>query len=301
MQNYNANYNIQDILQILEKDGVVVLENFLSHQALSSLQKTMESRLANGCWNTPFGYTNEDNFRLMLEDVLVMDENFQLAALDSRISDVFKSYLGPEYCLVEAKAWRSLPCEKDFHGWHNDAWYDHSLPTVPRQLKLGIYLTDVSSGAFSYTRGTHGPTKHMTISSRQADQKKDQMLTITGKAGTAFLFDTSGIHRQSFPILENRDAIFFCYNDPKVPLQKEDVDYYRYHPLHLNAAFLGSLNSEQMRVLGFGNYSLYRHAFVRAPRNQKISDILTATNKAWIVAERFYNRVTARISKILGL
>jgi hypothetical protein len=293
----NLDLSQKEILQTLEKDGVVVLQNFLSAEAISSLQATMSSRLAHGCWNTPFGYTNEDNFRFMVEDVLTMDEHFQLAALDPRISDVLKSYLGDHYCLVEAKAWRSLPCEKDFHGWHNDAWYDHSLANVPRQLKLGIYLTDVKSGAFTYIRATHGETRHKLVPSDVAETEKDRILTVIGKAGTAILFDTSGIHRQSFPILEQRDAVFFCYNDPKVPLQKEDVDYYRYHPLHLNAAFLGSLNSEQMRVLGFGNRSLYRPAFVRAPRNQKISNFLTASNKAWIIFERFYTRVHARIKK----
>ncbi len=38
---------------------------------------------------------------------------------------------------------------------------------------------------------------------------------------------------------------FYCYHDPALPLQQEDIEYGRYHPLLLNAAFLGGLSSEQ--------------------------------------------------------
>lgn len=281
----------QQIVSQLEKDGIVVFESFVTGSALESLQMAMQSRLTNGCWNFPLGYTNDDNYRWMVEDVLAIDEQFQATALDPRLLPAMKEYLGPTYTLTEAKAWRSLPSKKDFHGWHNDAWYDHSLPHVPRQLKLAVYLTDVKSGAFSYIRGTHGSrTRHTHWSGEKASSQADKTVTVTGKAGSAFLFDTSGIHRQTFPILEQRDAIFLCYNDPTVPLQAEDVSYYRYHPLVLNAAFLGGLSAEEQRVLGFGNKALYRPAYVRAPGHPKVARILNTANCAFISVNRTFRR-----------
>ena len=85
----------------------------------------------------------------------------------------------------------------------------------------------------------------------------------SGPAGTAFLFDTSGIHRQAVPVIEPRQAIFYNYHDASVPLQAEDVSYYRYHPLLLNAAFLGELSREDQRILGFGNQANYQPGFER--------------------------------------
>ena len=71
-------------------------------------------------------------------------------------------------------------------------------------------------------------------------------------------FDTSGIHRQGVPMLEARQALFYNYHhDPSVPLQPDDVKYYRYHPLLLNAAFLGNLSAEDMGIFGFGNKANY--------------------------------------------
>ena len=48
-----------------------------------------------------------------------------------------------------------------------------------------------------------------------------------------------------------------------MPLQQEDVEYYRYHPLLLNAAFLGGVTAEDQRILGFGNQTNYRPGYVR--------------------------------------
>jgi hypothetical protein len=40
------------------------------------------------------------------------------------------------------------------------------------------------------------------------------IVEVTEPAGSAFLFDTSGIHRQGTPILQPRYAVFFNYHDP---------------------------------------------------------------------------------------
>ena len=55
--------------------------------------------------------------------------------------------------------------------------------------------------------------------------------------------------------------MFFNYHDPRVPLQKEDVAFYRYHPLLLNAALLGDLSNEDRQILGFGDKTNYIAAF----------------------------------------
>src|SRR5262249_5397781 len=134
----------------------------------------------------------------------------------------------------------------------------------PRELKLGIYLTDVKSGAFKYVKGTHHKQHPRNFHRSEVEQLDPRnIMEVLGPGGSAFLFDTSGIHRQSYPILEERQAVFYCYHDPGVPLQAEDTEYNRYHPLLLNAAFLGNLSEDDQKILGFGNKSNWNPSFER--------------------------------------
>src|SRR6185295_12675283 len=161
-------------------------------------------------------------------------------------------------------------------------WYDQTNATeIHREVKLAIYLSDVRSGAFNYIKGSHRRQHPRVVKNAEvADVEPSRVAQLLGPAGTAFLFDTSGIHRQGVPMLEERQACFFNYHDPRVRLQQEDVDYYRYHPLILNAAFLGELTDEDQRILGFGNKRNFRPAFVRSGQPSVFSRALGAAYNA---------------------
>jgi hypothetical protein len=161
-----------------------------------------------------------------------------------------------------------------------------------------MYLTDVDSGYFEYITRTHRQ-QHPRVVSREEIGSFDpaRIARLRGPAGTAFLFDTSGIHRQSEPILKERMAIFYNYHDPAIPLQAEDVAYYRYHPLLLNAAFLGGLTDEDDRILGFGDKSQYIPAFRRQPRFPWLQEVFRATHGARLRADDLLDRVRARLAR----
>jgi hypothetical protein len=256
----------------LKERGIVLLPDLLSKEQLSGMQRAFESRLHRMRWNDVDGYEKTEPFRHMVQDVLTLDQGFIDLALHPRVKEILCDYLGTRYELVEAKGWKSLPTKQDFHGWHGDAWYDQAqVQYLPKEVKLAFYLTDVKSGAFNYIVGTHRRQHPRPVrNSEVQDVPSSKILEVTGPAGMAFLFDTTGIHRQGVPMLEERHAIFLNYHDPDVPLQKEDVDYYRYHPLLLNAAFLGKLSEEDQRILGFGNKTNYIHAFARHPKHRAL-------------------------------
>ena len=235
----------------------------------------------------------------MVEDVLLLDQGFVDLALHPLVKQILTRYLGDKYELNEAKGWKSLPTKRDFHGWHGDAWYDQTNAEIPREVKLAFYLTDVRSGAFNYIKGTHRHQHPRPVRNHEvADVPASQILEVMGSAGSAFLFDTSGTHRQGVPMLEPRQAVFYNYHDPHVPLQKEDIDYYRYHPLLLNAAFLGNLSEEDQRILGFGNKTNYLHAFERAPKHTKLQDTFRGALEIAIRASAFRERVAARLKRM---
>ena len=172
----------------------------------------------------------------------------------------------------------------------------------PREVKLAFYLTNVKTGGFNYIKGSH--RKHQPRGWRnheiEATFDPAQIVNVTGPAGTAFLFDTSGVHGQSCPILEPRNAVFYNYHDPSVPIQQEDLDYYRYHPLLLNAAFLGDLSPEDQHILGFGNKTHYIPGFERKPNHTAFQSLHQRAYDMKIVADEFGSRVGARLRGLLA-
>jgi len=283
----------------LEEKGIVVLRDLLTQEQLAGMQKAFDVRLRRMRWNNFDGYEKTEPNRHMVQDVLTLDQGFVDLALHPVVRETLNEYLGSRYELSEAKGWKSLPTNQDFHGWHGDAWYDQKrLHDIPREVKLAFYLTDVKSGAFNYIVGSHRQQHPRGVrNSEVRDVASARILEVTGSAGTAFLFDTSGVHRQGVPMLEERRAIFLNYHDPDVPLQQEDLDYYRYHPLILNAAFLGKLSEEDQRILGFGNKTNYVHAFDRQPRHTALQSVFRSVFTVKLHADGIRDRILGKLRR----
>jgi hypothetical protein len=291
------------VTQQLEQEGVVMIPDLVPPDQLRAMQRAFAARLEHLRWNDVDGYEKTEPYRHTIQDVLRLEQGFVDLALHPLVKTVLAEYLGPNFALTEAKGWKSLPTRRDFHGWHGDAWYDQSRVTgFPREVKLAMYLTDVKTGAFHYLRGSHGKQHpHLLRKDEAAQIPEDRVLACTGPAGTVLLFDTTGIHRQGMPILEQRQAIFYNYHDPSIPLQQEDRDYGRYHPLILNAAFLGGLSADDMRILGFGDRTNHDPAFERKSPHGWFQAIMSRTFDGKLRLRELRQRVAARLKRLVGL
>ncbi|HEY1602719.1 MAG TPA: phytanoyl-CoA dioxygenase family protein [Pirellulales bacterium] len=289
----------------LEVRGIVRLPQIVDTETLRDMQASFAARLDHVRWNNQDGYERTERFRHMVQDVLTLSQGFVDVALHPLVKDVLQRYLGDAYELVEAKGWKSLRTTRGFHGWHGDAWYDQDKvrDQVPREVKLGFYLSDVHSGAFQYISGTHGKQAPRPYFAKHEyrDLSLDQIAEMRGPMGTAFLFDTSGIHRQATPILESRQAFFLNYHDPSIPLQKEDIDYYRYHPLLLNAALLGNLSADDYRILGFGNKANYLPAYRRISSHAGFQAAIASIYGAKLAIEEFGQRVAGKLRRLIRI
>jgi hypothetical protein len=98
-------------------------------------------------------------------------------------------------------------------------------------------------------------------------------------------------------MLEPRHVVFMNYHDPAVRLQKEDIESQRYHPLLLNAAFLGELSDADRRILGFGDKRNYRPAYEHAPEHVWIHRVLTRMHDVNLRFRDLHGRVVARLSR----
>jgi ectoine hydroxylase-related dioxygenase (phytanoyl-CoA dioxygenase family) len=286
----------------LETNGIVVLPNLLNLEQLGDMQKAFETRLRRMRWNNFDGYQKTERYRHMVEDVLQLDQGFVDLALHPLVKQILTRHLGTNYELTEAKGWKSMPTRRDFHGWHGDSWYDQTVETtIHREIKLAVYLTEVRSGAFNFIKGSHRKQHPRSVKNHEVeDFEASRFVELKGPAGTAFLFDTSGIHRQGVPMLEPRQAIFYNFHDPRVRLQAEDVTYYRYHPLLLNAAFLGNLSGEDQRILGFGNKTNFQPCFERQTPPPLSYHALTAAFGAQLRVRELRHRIAARLRRTFG-
>jgi hypothetical protein len=287
-------------LATLEEDGVVCLPKLFDPEQLTAMQHAFNARLGRLRWNNLDGYEKTEPYRHMVEDALTLEQGFVDAAVHPIVKRVLASYLG-QFALVEARGWRSLPTRRDFHGWHADEWYDQrGAEEIPKEVKLGFYLTDVRSGAFTYIKGSQRRQHPRRIRTADLpDVPASKVAQIAGPAGTAFLFDTSGIHRQGVPLLEPRNVVFFNYHDPLVRLQKDDIESYRYHPLLLNAAFLGNLSDEDRRILGFGDKTNYLAAFDDRLRVSRLQRALVRLHDANLRLVDLRTRIAARLRRAL--
>ena len=300
--------NVEELFGILNKDGVVVIDDYLSAESMEKIQQALAVKFKAMRWNDVDGYEKTEAYRHFVFDILTIEQGFVDAALHNVTQELAKRYLGEDYCLVEARACRSMPVEKEFHGWHSSAWYDRQAiendEEIPRELKLVLYISDVKSGGFQYLKGTHRQyhPEGIVDESELFKYPNSGKVHITGKAGTAILYDSSGIHNmEHIPVKEPRIAAFLNYRDPNIKVQPEDIEYYRYHPLILNSAFLGGLSAEDKRVLGFGDKTNYIPNYERPDKYSVFQKTLGKTYDALMLSDNISKRVIAKVKKHIDL
>jgi hypothetical protein len=207
---------LKNIVDVVQKEGFFVYENFFSAADCALFKKEFDLILEKNeqkIWRDSEGadarcygidrispvikeqfYGHPDIVALRELFLLQKDENIEGFTMSNRI----------------------VPTEGNLGsggGWHRDTVNE-------RQLKVILYLTDVKekNGPFQYLRGTqdkksvlegilnynfeynHNRFKEEDIST-YLDTGDYELSTLTGKAGTLIIVDTSGIHR-GMPIEE---------------------------------------------------------------------------------------------------
>lgn len=282
----------QSIVDGLEQDGIVLLGKCVADESVERMQDCYKRALAFPSWNTWIGYEQNEKWRRLVENLLLYDRAFIDLALQSEVMAALSQYIGPDYCMTEARGWETIATKRDFHGWHADAWYAPDYTPRPREVKLACYLTDVSSGHFQYVKGSHKsnePARHWP--DREVYPMNDRIVNATGPAGTCILFDTAGVHRQSIPVLQPRWVIMYNYHNPDVPLGNFATGYGRYRPLLLNAALLGGLSSEQQRVLGIGRAAPIENFHPKGRRYPHLHSIIKGTIRLRMEAQDWVDQL----------
>ncbi|MGA4604084.1 phytanoyl-CoA dioxygenase family protein [Pseudoalteromonas maricaloris] len=215
----------------LYNDGFLVLENFFSPEQCNELIQLFDD-LEQSC-----AITYGSDRRIFGLD-LVSDIHRDLVGKNKKAHEIGTSYIGSDLELVTTlggKVKRDPDNLGSGGGWHRDSFLS--------QFKMIVYLTDVDedNGPFQYVNGSNllrGKLKDASYrdkgdirNPRYEDEyvrmlvgkKGFDLTTFTGKAGTAILCDTSGIHR-GMPVVNGTRYAVTNYYKSKSLLWKRNGD-----------------------------------------------------------------------------
>ena len=86
-----------------------------------------------------------------------------------------------------------------------------------------------------------------------------------------------------------------------MPLQPEDVEYYRYHPVLLNAAFLGDLSEGDQLILGFGDKRNYVPHHERRTVHSGFHGLMSRVYRWKLASGELRRRIWGKCKRLVGL
>lgn len=197
--------SIKDIVSMIKENGVVILPNFLSRAELNLLENEFEYLVktkGRGIKNFPLEKG---------EGVGITRNKFRSKDYPSTsefFNRPFMHKIAEKYVHPTAQLNSKIYVVRDVIGtttYANDLHFD-----VQKCLKCFLYLNDVTSnnGAFEFAAKTHkwvedlrrsDRAKEITFENREISRelpyKEEHVISLEGKAGTLFLFDTDMFHR----------------------------------------------------------------------------------------------------------
>jgi len=173
----------------LKKDGVVIFENFLSIEQVNELKRITE-KLEGHSFHVPNrSYKNET--RVFSEDLdwpilsyqvdeLITNKIILDIATNQKIVSLVQSYLGSFPTFYSVNMWWSI-----YTGEVTSTKLTHRDYDDYKFLAFFVYLSDIDEN--------NGPHVYYPNTFDGTEEKEE--IVITGKAGTAILADTYGLHK----------------------------------------------------------------------------------------------------------
>jgi hypothetical protein len=203
----------------LQRDGIVQFPGFLSPEEVQQLRAALEPLDCFDAWSS-----GSATFRVEAVPpgthigqipAAPALEKLHRIALDPRLLGLAGAYFGCKPTLDCILAWWSFSgndAAQDAELFHRD---NDSL----RFLKLFVYLTDVGqeNGPHVFVRGSHTSRK-LLARRRLTDEEvgaafaPQEVATMTGRAGDAFIEDTYGIHKGQLPMSGTRLLVQVRYS-----------------------------------------------------------------------------------------
>lgn len=229
------------LAQVIEKEGFIILDNFLSKSQLDEMKAYFNTKL---CFD-PYrpekaGFTNPNQAHKSCihayyreQDILCAPHLLELAN-DPKILGVIEKIYGAKPTISLIHMWwllHSFDVKANSHDIYvNNPKEFHRDVDDWSEIKLFIYLTDVDEGSGPHTFIKTSQTWLLPPKVRAIDFDNpafscaENLVTLTGLAGFAWLENTYGLHRATIPIDQHRLMLSVTYtlsplpHAPKKPL-----------------------------------------------------------------------------------
>ncbi len=225
------------VLLGLKKTGYYIIPNFISNDECKILSSLLQEALT----EHPSVIHPATSYDLRLHGIENLDARFRFFSDHPLLQEIACRYL-EEPAKVAFTLAASLKAEPgnpgSGGGWHRDSFV--------RQFKAMLYLTDVTkeNGPFQLLSRSHHlyrvildnlivrrPYGDSRISEAEIDQilsktSRDRLKTLTGKAGTLVIFDSTTIHRGA-PIVAGNRLALTNYFFPEHQINSELYQHFR--------------------------------------------------------------------------
>jgi hypothetical protein len=241
-------------INLLKKDGYLLLGKMLTDQELSDVKEYFSAKLAfdpyrpsRGKYIAPADVPKDTHVSHFYPGDILDAPHLLRVANDERILQLVENYLGAKPTLATLRLWWSSSTSE---GDAEHAENFHRDVDDLKFIKLFMYLTDVDndSGPHVFIRGSHKGAKCSEIR-RYSDNEvnlaygEDAIKVFTGKAGESFLEDTYGLHKGTPP--KNRARLIFqplytlrpVVYGPKYPLRPATHEERKLDP-YVNRVYL---------------------------------------------------------------
>lgn len=198
-------------MAVLERDGVLHFPAYLTSERATELRAILSGMACRDPWkpeNGTFALTDAPAGTHVADivDAPLLKAAHDIA-FDERLLALAADYFGSVPYVDSIQAWWSLsgndePQEAENFHRDNDGI---------RFLKFFLYLSDVDDeqGPHKFVQGSHTDARLLAKRRLTDDEVADafgsgRILTITGRAGDAFIEDTFGVHKGQLPVSGTR-------------------------------------------------------------------------------------------------
>lgn len=198
-------------ISALNENGIMMMPNFLQPDQAAKLVELLTSMVCQDPWKPDRGHFRIEDAPPGTHVADIPDAPTLKAAndiaFDERLLAIAAAYFGAVPYVDSIQAWWSLSGNTE----PEEAENFHRDNDGIRFLKFFLYLTDVQEGhgPHRFVQGSHVDPRLLERRRYSDDEVEscfgnNQLMTITGKAGDAFLEDTFGLHKGQLPISGRR-------------------------------------------------------------------------------------------------
>jgi len=235
----------------LEKNGVVIVNNFISNENCLNLKSLLDgSQLKN---SNELTFVHLDDAKFFSNAVAQSKTAYDLVTSENTFK-ISKKYLGEN---IRLKCHRAYSTKKNYYfPWHTDNKFE-DMKNNRKGIVFIIYLVDTDNGATEFVLGSHKESSKFENNNFLDDfinlKFKDKIVKAKGKRGCAVISDTRVIHRGSFDKGKKINRYSFWF--------QIDSNTNEAERLLLNPEFLPkNISNELSEYLGFSkNFGLKVH------------------------------------------